>query len=162
MCNRKYITEIPENKDSKYCSTCKQTRDIEFFSKNRTTKDGYNSHCKSCATIFIKKRYSRIKLEILSYYGDCTCACCGETRIEFLALDHINGGGNIDRKNRIKTGGTQNTYEHLYKLGKPDKEKYRVLCHNCNMSIAMYGYCPHGNIAPLARIGADHKAVVCE
>jgi hypothetical protein len=31
----------------------------------------------------------------------------------------------------------------LARNGFPDG--YRVLCHNCNMALGQYGYCPHGN-----------------
>lgn len=153
MCNKTYMTTMPAEKESKRCSTCHRVKDIQLFSKNRTQKDGYNSFCRECGSKAGKERYAKIKLTVLEYYGNCKCACCGETRIEFLALDHVKGGGNIDRKKRIKSGERQNAYEYLFKLGLPDKEKYRVLCHNCNMAIGMYGYCPHGNIEPLKRAG---------
>lgn len=40
----------------------------------------------------------RTRLACLEHYGK-VCACCGEHRYEFLAIDHVNGGGvNIGRK----------------------------------------------------------------
>ena len=84
---------------------------------------------------------ARLKLrrEVIQTYGG-KCACCGEERMVFLAIDHINGGG---RKHRQSLGGSipQHFYAWLrqqhYPLG------YRVLCHNCNFAIGLYGYCPH-------------------
>ena len=32
----------------KKCSICQITLNIIYFSKNRTTKDGYSYHCKKC------------------------------------------------------------------------------------------------------------------
>lgn len=69
------------------------------------------------------------------------CACCGETRYEFLALDHINGNGAAHRREiKMKGSGIQ-FYRWLrvnsYPVG------LRVLCHNCNLSKGFYGECPH-------------------
>ena len=38
----------------------------------------------------------RARMACLEYYsrGSPRCACCGESHIEFLVIDHINGGGN--------------------------------------------------------------------
>lgn len=71
-------------------------------------------------------------------YGG-VCACCGEHRYEFLAIDHINGGGIRHRKQLKIT----KIARWLARNGFPDG--YRVLCHNCNMALGQYGYCPHGN-----------------
>lgn len=75
------------------------------------------------------------RLVIEAYGGKC--ACCSEDRIEFLAIDHINGGG---RKHRKSIGG-RNFYRWVRDSGFPGD--FRVLCHNCNMSLGFYGYCPH-------------------
>lgn len=74
--------------------------------------------------------------EVLDHYGS-VCACCGEGRWEFVAIDHIHGGGTEHRrKDRIS-----DIYKWLKKNNYP--EGYRVLCHNCNSSLGYYGYCPH-------------------
>lgn len=86
------------------------------------------------------KKYRQTKrLDVLTHYSDGvpTCACCGESHIEFLAIDHINGDGNKHRKVRHGVA----FYNWLITSGYPDG--YRVLCHNCNSSIGFYGYCPH-------------------
>jgi hypothetical protein len=91
----------------------------------------------------LKKGYrKRDRILCLEHYsnGCVRCSCCSEGRIEFLALDHINGGGHKERK----TPGRKGSYglwkwliKNEYPVG------YRVLCHNCNMSYGLYGYCPH-------------------
>ena len=81
---------------------------------------------------------ARRKVQIITRYGGF-CICCGEKRIEFLCIDHINGGGNQHRK-EIGSSGTP-MYKWLVKNKYP--KGFRVLCHNCNMSIGAYGYCPH-------------------
>lgn len=56
-----------------------------------------------------------------------------------MALDHIGGGGGAERK-QFKS--PQGIYIQVRRLGFP-KDRYRLLCHNCNTSIGIYGYCPH-------------------
>ena len=81
----------------------------------------------------------KLRKEVLVAYGNI-CACCGEDRIEFLSIDHINGGGNKERK-KLKLSGGVSFYQYLRKNNFP--KGYRVLCHNCNMARGLYGYCPH-------------------
>lgn len=80
----------------------------------------------------------RRKMELIEAYGG-KCACCGESRWEFMTIDHINGGG-ADHKRRLKT--SRMIYRELRKLGYP-KDKYRLLCFNCNCCRGSFGYCPH-------------------
>src|SRR3990167_5629647 len=47
--------------------------------------------------VLARENHQRVRQEALTAYG-ATCKCCGETRIEFLAFDHINGGGNEHRR----------------------------------------------------------------
>lgn len=74
---------------------------------------------------------------VIAHYGG-KCACCDEDEYEFLAIDHIDGGGNEHRK-EINRGGKFHRW--LEARGYP--EGYRILCHNCNQAIGTYGYCPH-------------------
>ncbi len=70
-----------------------------------------------------------LKLEVIQAYGG-KCVVCEETHWEFLTIDHINGGGNQHRNNN---GGSSGVYKLLKKQGWP-KDKYRLLCINCNCS----------------------------
>lgn len=83
-----------------------------------------------------KRRYRRIRLEVIEKYGG-KCACCDEERIQFLGIDHIDGGGNKHRKEI----GNRTIYEWLRSKKYP--KGFQVLCHNCNLSKGFYGYCPH-------------------
>ena len=85
-------------------------------------------------------KYNRkIKLEVLSHYGGVppVCACCDERAIEFLTIDHIEGGGNKHRREI----GRRNIYSYLKKGDWP--LGFRVLCMNCNFALGHFGYCPH-------------------
>jgi len=87
-----------------------------------------------------KAKYARkARQDCISHYGG-RCECCGETHIEFLTIDHPNGGGNKHRKEIGVTAGFP-FYRWIIKNNYP--EGLRVLCLNCNFSLGRFGYCPH-------------------
>lgn len=86
-----------------------------------------------------KIRYHRLRAQAIEFYGG-KCKCCGEVRLEFLVIDHINGGG---RKDRERIGNGVNWYLYLVKN---HPSHVRVLCQNCNAAIAHYGRCPHEGV----------------
>lgn len=85
-----------------------------------------------------RKKWKNIRKKAIEFYGN-KCECCGESRYEFLALDHINGGGNRHKK-QLKEEGISIWY-WLQRNNYPSG--FRVLCHNCNQSMGAWGYCPH-------------------
>lgn len=62
--------------ETKICSTCKLSKTIDAFSKNKAKKDGLSYHCKECHTIYIKKHYIQNK----KYYKDKTKERCKKLR----------------------------------------------------------------------------------
>lgn len=83
------------------------------------------------------------KIAVLRHYcggADPTCACCGERHPQFLALDHVNRDGGEHRRSLGLKGGYQ-FYTWVVKQGFP--AGFRVLCHNCNMAVGIWGTCPH-------------------
>lgn len=94
--------------------------------------------CTACADK--TRNYSlRCRLEVLEHYGGNPpkCACCGESTIQFLALDHING------HTKGEPRGGRPIYTWLRKKGFPSG--FQILCHNCNLAKGFYGKCPHSN-----------------
>ena len=87
-----------------------------------------------------KERRIQIKLNVINHYGG-KCACCGETAIEFLCVDHINNDGAEHRKQQRSVAYGNNFYQWIIRNSYP--EDLRILCHNCNISLGLYGYCPH-------------------
>ena len=139
------------------CSTCKKMKPTsEFHTANSYTR-GYVYKCKSCVREYKRRPevrartnerergYNRQKnlakrrrrIDVIDRLGG-KCACCGEERLEFLAIDHING---IEGK-RTKLDQGCGLVAKVRKSNF-DKKIYRVLCHNCNAAYGWYGYCPH-------------------
>lgn len=92
----------------------------------------------------VKLYHRRLRAQVMAALGDC-CACCGEREPIFLQLDHIGGGG-VKHLKRI--GSWVGVYREVRDAGFP-KDKYRILCSNCNSAIGRYGTCPHEKIAML-------------
>lgn len=84
-----------------------------------------------------KARDRRIRLECLAHYGTA-CACCGESRFEFLSFDHENGRGSEHRRaDRTACDLARWLKRNGFPIG------FRTLCMNCNWSRGRLGYCPH-------------------
>lgn len=97
--------------------------------------------CQDCHDAFsawAAARYRRLRDEAIDAYGG-KCVCCGEAHREFLALDHVGGGGNEHRRQDITAAA--NMARWAKKHGYPNR--LRLLCFNCNWAFARYGECPH-------------------
>ena len=133
--------------------------ELVLFIKRKQSKYGRSNLCKWCANTRVaksqirqrardpvawakrkrrdtRKAHRRRRMEVIDHYGG-KCACCSETELKFLGMDHVNGGGNEHRR-QMKS---QNIYVWLKKNNWPDE--FQVLCHNCNLSKGFYGQCPH-------------------
>lgn len=77
------------------------------------------------------------KRELIAAYGG-KCACCGETEIAFLTIDHINGGG---RQERLSLGNS-GVLKKIRDAGFPN-DLYRCLCMNCQFGFMHGRICPH-------------------
>lgn len=117
------------NGRQKYCSRkcCQQKYKTDHFYRRYRTKQ--------------KETAQKLRIDVLTHYGGNPpkCACCGETIIEFLTIDHINGGGH-KQMIKINRRGTS-FYRWLIQQRFP--EGLQVLCMNCNFAKGKYGKCPH-------------------
>lgn len=142
-------------KENSLCISCgkqsKKSHCDECLKKNRDKANNWkeNCRCRSCGIPVEKKgrrckrcrnlnkqSMDRLKLEVLDAYGGRECVCCGETIVEFLTIDHINGDGG---KHRKEVNGSM--YIWLRKNNYP--EGFQVLCMNCNFGKRLSGICPH-------------------
>jgi len=106
---------------------------------NREKMRGYS---RTYTINHLKDYRLKLKIDVLTHYSNGTpkCACCGETLIGFLSVDHINGGGTEHRKKIGRFGSSfyQWLKQHKYPSG------YQVLCYDCNIGKAHNdGICPH-------------------
>ena len=137
---------IPPHKEQNRQPLPAHCHNGHLFTPENVTKRG-TRYCKTCATDYArategiaKDKRVQLKREVMAAYGG-RCVCCGEDRIEFLAIDHIfNDGGSRRRNGDDQAGG--NFYRRLKREGFP-KGRLQVLCHNCNAAKGYYGYCPH-------------------
>jgi len=129
-----------------HCKSCIRKRRKERYYKTRKETIEYTRNWqkrnpekhRENSKRAMRKHQQKLKRICIAHYSNETnnCACCGDNNMEFLTIDHINGGGSKHRK-QIKG----HFYEWLIKNNYP--EGYRVLCMNCNHSLGIYGYCPH-------------------
>ena len=143
----------------KICTKCGIERlALQFSRQGRTAYR--NPVCQACDTkrtiqknkrkprtvAIRRKRHSdRLKAEAYAAYGGATCACCGETEISFLTLDHIANDGARWRKEIFRTNkgrGGLSTYAWCKRNGYPPI--FQVLCWNCQWGkVLNAGTCPH-------------------
>lgn len=84
---------------------------------------------------------TKLKTEAIAAYGS-RCACCGEDTPEFLTIDHVHGDG---RSHRREVGRGHGIYRWLKKHGYP-KDRFQLLCFNCNCAKGTGKECPHQKV----------------
>ena len=89
-----------------------------------------------------KEYVRKLRLKIIDHYGRI-CNCCGETKLEFLTIDHINNDGAQHRRDLGKGSSSYNVWLDIVRNNFPNN--FQILCMNCNWSKGKYGYCPHQN-----------------
>lgn len=85
-------------------------------------------------------RAAQRKKIIFTYGGKCVC--CGEEEYLFLTVDHIQGRRGPTGKADRREHGNDGIFRRIEREGFP-KDKYRVLCFNCNCAIGFFKFCPH-------------------
>lgn len=104
------------------------------------TKKTQCERCKNRTVKRVKAWLQKLRLEVYIAYGGAFCACCGESKMDFLSLDHVDGGGTRLRKEEGQGGA--NEYCRLKRRGFPNG--FQVLCFNCNWGRHRNGgICPH-------------------
>ena len=137
--NKEELDNFAPQPNSKYkkaniCKSCKSD-----YKRGWKLKKGKEYHKKQN-----RKWKQKIKTTVMNLYGK-KCACCGETNLGFLTMDHINNDGKGERK---VFGSGYGMYVHMRDLFYKDKNKalskYQILCWNCNVGKQHNnGVCPH-------------------
>jgi 5-methylcytosine-specific restriction endonuclease McrA len=157
----------------KKCTRCEEEKPLSDFYLKKA-RGVYNSECKACVKLRNRSHYERNRERLIAdaqkwrlanhdkykeylrgYSKERTrerrkmvldrlgrkCACCGEDREEFLTIDHVNDDGGVHRREINR----QNFYQRLILDNFDTKYELQVLCWNCNLAKAKYGYCPHNH-----------------
>jgi len=135
-CGIKYHNKKRNHKE--FYQKCKKKRICVGCHSKIATIGVYCVECKKRHKERSLQRWKKLRMATLQHYGK-KCQCCGEHRIEFLAIDHIKGENNHNKKQ------DGNLYEWLRRNNYP--KGFRTLCHNCNQALGHYGYCPHKKYA---------------
>lgn len=130
---------------TRVCTKCGEEKPLnnKFFYRHPQSIYGFDTQCSKCKQHYnrpkVKAHQDRRRLQALVAYSGasphCQCQGCSESHVEFLGIDHVEGGG---AKHRRAVGSI---YQWLFKHNYPPG--FRVLCHNCNMALGLYGRCPH-------------------
>lgn len=129
-------------------SQCKECRNAKHLADVAPARK-YYANRKERILAGVRTRRARYRLEALVRYSQDppSCLCCGEHRLKFLTLDHIDGGGSQHRRELSKSKTNSRSPGGLavyYWLRKNDYPSgFRVLCFNCNCAIGCWGTCPH-------------------
>lgn len=119
----------------KTCQTCQEQKSEDDFYTRYL-------NCKKCCLTAKKDRVRRIREDVFRAYGG-ECACCGETELSMLQLDHVNNDGAEHRRQLgCRTAGWT-FYARLIKLGYPTEPPLQVLCGSCHFSKTLLGECAH-------------------
>jgi hypothetical protein len=155
---------LPKSSSQKYCPACQPIQRLVRSRRNaarrrlklperakadaRKSLERHREYYEARKRLYSTRYWNRTKRRVIGFYSnfEYCCACCGVNELEFLAIDHIEGGGGKQRK-RLKEEGEGDFYHWLIKEGFPTG--YQVLCHNCNWSKGRLGECVHGRHAPL-------------
>lgn len=112
------------------------------YQKNKDRIDDVHENWLLQHPNYQKSELQKKRLLVLIHYGGNPpkCACCGESELDFLTVDHIYGGGSKIRRETKMYGSS--FYRWLIENNFP--EGYRVLCCNCNWGCRRNnGVCSH-------------------
>lgn len=131
---KKYVADHPEET---------KARHRDWFQRNKEKMRRYYASYRGENRASCREKQQaykdRLRKRVFDHYGR-RCQCCGEDRVEFLAMDHVNGGGNKHRREARLTNSAD-LFLWIIRNGFPPD--FQTLCHNCNMAKAFYGRCPH-------------------
>jgi ribosomal protein S26 len=131
MRNKKFVEC---SKCGKYIPIDELANHSKWHSEQESSIDENNTKNLKIVKILEKSRLRRIriKIEVMTHYGNGKCACvkCGFSDIIALTVDHVNGNGSNHRKENKYVRGN-----HIYEWLKKNKFplNYQTLCMNCQL-----------------------------
>jgi hypothetical protein len=145
--------------NQRYCEACRQPRRQEYASqygrqyyawnalKIKTNSKRWRVENRARARYHslnhARKMSKIVRRKVIGYYskGTFACMCCGESEVDFLAIDHVTGNANRASKEQGLPRAGTSFYRWLFTNDFPDG--YETLCANCNLSKQKHGFCIH-------------------
>lgn len=115
------------DEDKKSCGKCAEDKPLSDYYRNAARYDGLSGYCIPCQRAADDETQRRQRRELLALLGG-RCNECGFDNPLALQVDHVNGGGNIQRR-----GGLWASPANLLRIVRSDPDEYQLLCANCNI-----------------------------
>ena len=122
-------------RSDRYCLTCDRATRRR---RHKNNPDKFRAYFRARS----KRRVMEARKKVFAAYGN-KCSCCGEMIEKFLTLEHVQGygGAKVNGRRSWKTMGFP-MYRQVIGEGFP-KDKYALLCMNCNWAERWGEPCPH-------------------
>lgn len=139
------------NANKQRVSTTRRLRRVNYPEQtlmvNEKTRAWYAAHREDLKAK-ARARNRNARMLVFAHYcnGRVACACCGESILDFLTIDHVNQDGKLHRE-AVGTGYAVyfDIIKNCFPVG------YQVLCMNCNTARSRRGnkgVCPHKRVMP--------------
>lgn len=116
-----------------YCRLCRKIRRAEQYKKHRDRELRTSSAWAKKRKIYMKNHNATKTKEFLTRIYTklgSKCSSCYFSDKRALQIDHVNGGGNIERR---FLGNSTQYYLHVIKSIENGSKNYQILCANCNI-----------------------------
>lgn len=116
----------------KYGPEYKKTKQWKKWHWDYTHREhvvAYRKKYNQKVSILMKERNLQIKLDLFKVMGD-KCSRCPFNDHRALQVDHVDGGGVLERRTRRKGG--LGYYKRILASVLARENKYQLLCANCN------------------------------
>lgn len=143
-----FVCRAPVERQGVHCKSCLPK--LRVAAKSRADARRAAGLCGTCGAVCLagykqcqmcmesrRARHLKLKLRVMAAYGGL-CACCGDTFVGRLTIDHVNNDGAVHRRT-LKSQASM--YQHLVNEGFPSG--FQVLCASCNLAKHITGHCPH-------------------
>lgn len=127
-----YVPKVKIPKENKCCRCSVELTDENWANclrGDRNKTGHYTRRCNDCSNSRTRNYKKSVRRQVITEYGS-KCACCGLDNYDALEIDHINNDGYLERRT-IKS-----MMNHIIRQGFP-KDKYQILCSNCNRTKMM-------------------------
>ena len=144
--------QLPITSGQRRCRRCGAVMALACFYIFRSKKTGRRYYQSTCHECFRQEKLTvhlALRQSVLVAYGG-HCRCCGETTPAFLCVDHIHGDGSQHRRElsaKNPRGGNSETLYRWLRAHHFPRDRFQLLCFNCNMAKHILGRCPHQDAA---------------